>query len=402
MPITDVAARNAKPTDKAYKLSDAGGLFMLVTPSGGKLWRMKYRFGGKEKSLAFGQYPSTSLAEARKRRDDAKRALAEGVDPSGAKKEAKRRFDLSDQRTFEKVAREWFQKKEGAVVGTYSSRIWTRVETDLIPDLGRLAIESIEPPEVLAAIRKIEDRGALEMSKRVLNYASQIYRFSIASGYVKRDPTLDIRGALTPNGPVKRRSALKHTDMGDFMRNLADYDGDDQTRLALTLLIHTFVRTAEIRFAKWSEFELGHDPIWRIPAERMKMRLPHIVPLTEQSLNTLEQLRSSDHKSDYLFPAPTKTRVMSENTMLFAMYRMGYRSRATVHGFRSTASTLLNERGFDKDWVERQLAHVERDEVRAAYNAAEYLPQRRKMMTWWSQFLHDQQHRINVVPFVAA
>ena len=165
MPITDVAARNAKPTDKAYKLSDAGGLFMLVTPSGGKLWRMKYRFGGKEKSLAFGQYPSTSLAEARKRRDDAKRALAEGVDPSGAKKEAKRRFDLSDQRTFEKVAREWFQKKEGAVVGTYSSRIWTRVETDLIPDLGRLAIESIEPPEVLAAIHKIEDRGALEMGK---------------------------------------------------------------------------------------------------------------------------------------------------------------------------------------------------------------------------------------------
>lgn len=402
--LTDTAARNAKPKDKPYKLPDGGGLYLQVTASGSKLWRMKYRFLGKEKLLAFGQYPAVSLADARKRRDEAKKALSEGVDPGELKKEVKRRYDMANRHTFENVAREWFEKKDGSVVSTYSTRIWTRVEADLLPHLGKLPIESIEPPEVLATIRKIEDRGAIEMGRRVLNYASQIYRFAIASGYVKRDPTLDIRGALSPVKVVKRRASLKHTEMGDFIRKLAAYDGDEQTRLALTLLVHTFVRTSEVRFAVWDEFEdlEGCSPIWRIPAERMKMRQEHIVPLTTQVVGVVGQVREMGLKSSYLFPSATRSKVISENTMLYAMYRMGYRSRATVHGFRSTASTYLNEMDFNRDWIERQLAHAEADSVRAAYNAAEYLPQRRKMMETWSQFLEEKQHSDNVLPFRAA
>lgn len=404
MALTDLAVRNAKAKDKPYKLADTGGLFILVAVSGNKLWRMKFKRGGKEKSLSFGQYPSVSLSDARRMRDEARLEIVKGVDPSELKKEVKRKYELTGERTFEKVAREWFQKKEGAVVGTYASRIWTRVEADLLPRLGKLGVDTIEPPEVLATIRKIEERDALEMGKRVLNYASQIFRFAIASGYARRDPTLDIRGALTPNKQKKRRASIKHTEMGDFMKNLAGYDGDAQTRLALSLLIHTIVRTSEIRFAVWDEFEkLGSaEPLWRIPAERMKMRQEHLVPLTKQAVVLVDQIKELSGRSDYLFPAPTKSRVLSENTMLFAMYRMGYHGRATVHGFRSTASTLLNETGFNRDWIERQLAHVEESDVRAAYNAAEYLPQRRTMMDWWSQFVDDQEHSSNVVPLRAA
>lgn len=404
MSLSDSGVRNAQPKDKAYKLPDSKGLFLLVTPTGGKLWRMKYRFQKKEKLLSFGQYPSISLAEARRRRDAAKSELAEGRDPSDVKQKTKRAADREAGRTFEAVAREWFQRKEGSVVSTYSSRIWTRVEADLIPPLGKLSINDIEPPEVLSAIRKIEDRGALEMGRRVLNYASQIYRYAIASGYVKRDPTLDIRGALTPKGGKKRRAWLKDSEMAEFMKKLAEYDGDRQTRLALELLIHTFVRTSEVRFAVWDEFEKmdSAEPLWRIPPERMKMREGHIVPLTKQSVRLVDQVREISGKSDYLFPSASKAKVISENTMLYAMYRMGYQSRATVHGFRTTASTVLNEAGFNRDWIERQLAHVEGDEVRAAYNAAEYLSQRRTMMEWWSGYIDGKSVGGNVIPFKAA
>lgn len=404
MALTEVAVRNAKAADKPQKLADGGGMYLLVTPAGSKVWRMKYRFQKKEKSLSFGQYPSVGLAEARRRRDAAKAELSAGRDPGVTKQELKRSFDRSQGRTFDAVAREWFQHKEGSVVGTYASRIWTRIEGDLLPELGKYAIDSIEPPEVLAAIRKIEERGAIEMGRRVLNYASQIYRFAIGSGYVKRDPTLDIRGALAPKHGKKRRSWLRETDLPEFLKKLAEYDGEPLTRYALELTLHTFVRTSETRFAVWDEFEKLHTaaPTWRIPAERMKMREPHLVPLTAQSVRVLDQIKELGLRSEYLFPAATRSKVISENTMIFAIYRMGYKSRATVHGFRTTASTVLNEAGFNRDWIERQLAHVEEDEVRAAYNAAEYLPQRRKMMDWWSSYLDGQYASDNVLPFKAA
>lgn len=405
MALTDSGVRNAQPKDKPYRLPDSKGLYLQVTPTGGRLWRMKYRYQKKEKLLSIGQYPSVSLAEARRRRDTAKEQLAEGIDPGAVKQESKRSADRTAGRTFEAVAREWFQRKEGSVVGTYASRIWTRVEQDLLPELGKYSIESIEPPEVLTTIRKIEDRGAPEMGRRVLNYASQIYRYAIASGYVKRDPTLDIRGALAPRKGKNRRAWLRETELAGFLDKLAEYDGDALTRYALELTLHTFVRTSETRFAVWDEFEKLHTPAaqWRIPAERMKMREPHIVPLTKQSVRILDQIKELDLRSDYLFPAATRSRVISENTMLYALYRMGYKSRATVHGFRTTASTVLNEAGFNRDWIERQLAHVEENEVRAAYNAAEYLPQRRTMMEWWSGYLEGRHMEDNVIiPFKAA
>lgn len=398
--LTDAAVRNAKPKDKPYKLADSGGLYLQVTPSGSKLWRMKYRFVGKEKLLSFGQYPAVTLADARKLRDAAKRTLAECVDPAVQKRNVKRENALSSERSFEAVARDWFDKKKGSVSPRHAAKIWAQVAADLIPQIGVVPIDAIEPPEVLAAIRKIEHRGAIESSKRVLNYASQVFRYAIACGYVKRDPTQDIRGALVPKGATVHRAAINPADMQAFMRRLSEYRGHPATRLALEIVAHTFVRTSELRLAKWSEFEDldGNAPLWRIPPARMKMRKPHLVPLSAPVVLLLQQVRELSGKSEYLFPARTKDGVMSATTLLYAMYSMGYRGRATVHGFRSTASTHLNEVGFHPDWIERQLAHTERDSVRAAYNAAEYLPQRRKMMEYWSAFLiggqpsSDTQH----------
>jgi len=364
---------------------------------------MKYRFQRKERVLTFGLYPDVTLGEARRRRDAAREQLAEGIDPNAAREESRRQAARAAERSFDSIARAWFANKEDSVVSTYASRIWTRVEADLLPELGEYDISEIEPPEILKAIRKIEERGAVEMGRRVLNYASQIYRFAIASGYAQRDPTLDIRGALKPKGRKKRRAWLREAELGDFLRLLENYQGDDLTRLALQLTMQTFVRTSETRFATWDEFEklTTAAPVWRLSAERMKMREPHIVPLTKQAVRVLDQIKELGLKSDFLFPSKTTTGVISENTMLYAIYRMGYRSRTTVHGIRTTASTVLNEAGFNRDWIERQLAHVDADEVRAAYNAAEYLTQRRGMMEWWSDYL-DGQRKGNIVPFKAA
>jgi integrase len=388
MPLTDAKLRVLKPEAKPRKISDFEGLFLLVQPSGSRLWRMAYRFGGKQKVLALGVYPEMSLRDARRAKEAAREDLADGRDPAYERKVSKLKDKIVAENTFGRIADEWFAARQDQWVDSYAVRLRARLDADLIPYLSKRPVAEIEPVELLACVRQIEQRQAPEMARRVLQMASAIFRFGVATGRCPRDPTADLRGALKSPGPAKRRAALKPGDLPEFMRRLKAYDGDRQTRLALELLIHTFVRTSEVRFASWREFEdlEGDRPLWRIPAERMKMRRDHLVPLAPQVVRILATLRPLARNSDLVFPAVTRSDVISENTMLYAIYRMGYHGRATVHGFRSTASTILNEREFNRDWIEIQLAHAS-DDIRSVYNAAEWLSGRREMMNWWSGHL---------------
>lgn len=306
----------------------------------------------------------------------------------------KRRQRVAAGHTFEAVANEWFDLRKEMWVKSYADRLRSRLDADLLPALGSRPIASIEPIEVLDVIRKVEKRDAVEMAKRIMQMASAIFRYAVATSRCPRDPTFDLRGALKPSTEVKSRSALAASELPDFLGRLTAYDGGDVTRLALELVILTFVRTGELRFATWAEFEglNGDAPLWRIPPERMKMRRSHLVPLAPQTVVVLKKLRTLYPRHDNLFPAPTRSKVISENTMLYALYRMGYHGRATVHGFRKTASTVLNEQGYNRDWIEMQLAHAE-GSVRSIYNAAEWLPGRRQMMRWWADYLDRRRKR---------
>lgn len=388
MPLTDGQIRVLKPGPKPRKVADSYGLHLLVTPAGAKLWRLSYRFRGAQKSLALGPYPIVTLAAARSARDEARRLLIAGQDPAEVRKATKRKERMAAAETFAAVAKEWFENNEDRWVDSYSVRLWARMEADLLPKLGRRPIAEIEPIEVLDAIRAVEKRGAVEMARRILQMASGVFRFGVATSRCPRDPTVDLRGALRARAPAKHRAALSAAELPEFLRRLEDYAGEPVTRLALRMLVLTFVRTSELRFASWSEFEnlAGPAPLWRIPAERMKMRRPHLVPLSRQAVDTLRELRRFSGRSPFVLPAHTRSGVISENTMIYGLYRLGYHGRATVHGFRATASTILNEHQFNRDWIEMQLAHSD-GSVRAIYNAAEWLPGRREMMTWWADYL---------------
>lgn len=388
--LTDIACRSAKPTEKQKKLTDGGGLYLLVLPSGGKSWRLAYRFDGKQKALALGKYPTVTLLDARARRDAAKRKLDAGMDPAV---EAK-----SD--TFESVARRWHDNEKAGWVEAHASRVLSRIERDVFPALGSKPLTEITAPDVLDVLRKVEERGALDISKRLRQSIGSVFQFAIAEGKATSNPAADVGKALKPRPKVKHFASLKADAIPDLVKAINSYDGETQTRLALLLTLHTFVRTNETRWAKWSEFEGldGEAPLWRIPKERMKMGREHLVPLTTQVVAILRELRELN-EGTYLFEGIAG--VMSQNTMIFALYRMGYHSKLTVHGFRSMASTTLNEHGWNRDWIERQLAHVENNDVRGAYNSAEYLTGRRDMMRWWSDYLSpaiqpstvDSRHR---------
>lgn len=378
MALTDATCRSAKPAEKDYKLADSGRLYLLIRPTGSKLWRMNYAFRGKNKTLSFGAYPGVGLSDARKARDDAKAKLAKGIDPAAE-------TVVSEDRKFRTVARQWFNGRATSWVSTYSDRIWSRLEDDVFPEIGDKDVGVIEPKEVLALLRKIENRGALEMAKRVRQTVSAVFRYAVAENKATSDPASPLADAMQKRPRQQHRAALTAEQIPAFYAKLRNYDGERQTALAIELVMHTFVRTAEIRFARWDEFR---GKIWRIPAVRMKMRKEHIVPLTDHVVGLLEDLREESHGSEWVLPGIDGRKPISENTLLFALYRMGYRSRATVHGFRSTASTILNESGLWRpDAIERQLAHVPENEVRAAYNAALYLDERVRMMQWYSDFL---------------
>lgn len=387
--LTDKKIRAAKPAAKLYKIADSEGMYLLVTPGGAKYWRLKYRHAGKEKVLALGVYPIVGLAEARQRRANAKAIIYGGLDPSVVRKSEKRSRVLHAGNTFEAVAREWFEAKRAGWSLSHAGAVLSRVDKQLVPTLGARPIAEIEPAEVLDTIRKIEARDALEMASKTRIVAGQVFRYAIATGRAKTDPTRDLRGAFKTR-EVQHYAKLREEDLPEFLAKLDQYDGNALTRYALKLLMLTFVRTGELRGARWPEFDF-EKRVWRIPAERMKTRAEHIVPLSDQALAVLEDLKVltwGEKGEGLVFPNENKPREpMSENTILFALYRMGYRGRATGHGFRATASTILNEQGFRPDVIERQLAHKEQNKVRAAYHHSEYLVERRQMMQSWADFL---------------
>jgi integrase len=387
MPLTDVKCRNAKAQNKPRKLSDGGGLHLLINSDGAKYWRLAYRWHGKQRTLALGVYPAVGLMEARAARDDAKRSLAANIDPSIVKREHKRVAKINTGNTFEAIAREWHDNWKDARSPYYAGQILRRLEADAFPTIGRRPVAELEPPELLDMLRKVEKRGVNETARRLKQLVGQIFRFAIVTGRAKRDPSTDLKGALRATGGPQRHRAMPLLELPTFLQKLETYNGEQQTKLALKLITLTFLRTTELRAGKWHELENldGNSPVWRIPAERMKMRREHLVPLSHQAVAVLRELRIIAGDSPNIFPSPGKSGCMSSNTMLYALYRMGYHGRATTHGFRAVASTILNESNlFNRDWIERQLAHVEKNEVRRAYNAAEWMPDRQRMMQWWA------------------
>lgn len=396
MALTDLAIKQAKPQDKIYYLKDGGSLFLEVTPAGGKNWRFRYRFNGKAGVLSPGKYPAVSLAEARERAAEARRLLAEGINPGEAKKEAKLAAQVASASAFEVIAIEWHEKQLPRWTTGHAARIMDSLVKDVFPYLGRINVAELTAPKILACVQKVEKRGAVETAGRVLQRINAVLRYAIQTGRTDRNPANDVVGALTAQ-KVQHMPALPRAELPEFYRRLAAANLYQPTRVAMHLLVLTFVRPGELRAARWEEFDIERAE-WRIPAERMKMRQPHIVPLSRQALALLATLQPLTGRGALLFPAMTDhAKPMSENTLSYAMGRMGYQGVATPHGFRALASTTLNEEGFDPDVIERQLAHAERNKVRAAYHRAEYLDERRKMMQWWADFL-DSQQGVNVRP----
>ena len=404
MALTDIRIRNAKAAEKAYKLSDGGGLYLLVTPAGARYWRMDYRFAGKRRTLAIGVYPLVTLSDARTRREDARVMLANNVDPSSAKRAAKRTSKLATGNSFKAVACEWIDNQRHRLAPRYRALIHSRLEADIFPYIGARSVAEIDALELLEVIRKVEKRGVLETARRLRQICGQVFRYAIVTGRAKQDPSAALRGALQSPGRPRGHKAMPLNDVPNFLRALSTYDGDRRTQLALRLMVLTFARTTELRGAKWSEFENldGKESLWRIPAERTKMKREHIVPLAPQAVSILRELRSipSSYISAFVFASPSRERFMSNNTMLYALYRMGYHGRATVHGFRAMASTALNEMGFRPDVIERQLAHQEQSAVRAAYNRAEYLVERRIMMNHWAEHLDEMAGGTSSPPLI--
>ncbi|UOB54726.1 integrase arm-type DNA-binding domain-containing protein [Burkholderia pyrrocinia] len=394
MPLTDKAVKNAKADDKPVKLFDGGGMFLLVTPAGQRYWRLKYRVNGKEKLLALGVYPDVSLAVARRKRDEAREKLAAGIDPNEAKREIKRTARIAAASSFEAVAREWFDNQRAGWTETYAEKVIHSLEIDAFPKIGSRPIASIEAPEMLEIIRAIEARGVRETAKRLLQRSRAVFQYAIMTGRCTRNPSADIDAEtiLKKGLGVQHMARVKPLEIPQLMRDIAAYPGEPVTRLALELMALTFVRTKEMIRAQWAEFDETAAE-WRIPPDRTKMRDPHIVPLSRQSLEVLMQLRQINGDRPHVFYSVHGRAPISNNTMLFALYRMGYKSRMTGHGFRGLAATVLRELGYSRDVVDRQLAHAERNQVTAAYVHAEYLPERRRMMQHWADHLDNLKTR---------
>lgn len=405
MALTDIKVKKAKggitpegkETSKRYKMGDSRGLYLEVSPNGGKWWRLKYRFDGKEKRLSLGVYPDISLKEARNRREDLRQQIANGIDPAETRKAEKE--IAADTNCFETIAREWHAKFSANWTEDHAKRTLTRIENDVFPWLGKTNIKDISAPDLLVILRRVESRGALETAHRINQICGQVFRYAIATGRAERDISADLKGAIPPTKVKHHSSITEPKYVGELMRAINAYSGSFITAIALKLSPLLFVRPGELRQAEWSEIDFDNSE-WRIPAEKMKMRVLHIVPLSKQALSLLKELQPLTGRSKYLFPSNrTVTRPMSNNTINAALRRLGYsKEEMTAHGFRSMASTILNEKGWNRDAIERQLAHSERDGVRAAYNYAQYLPERKNMMQAWADYLDGLAKGADVIP----
>ena len=391
MSLTDLKCKNAKPKEKPYKLADSGGLYLEIMPNGSRYWRQKYRFMGKEKRFALGVYPLVSLQEAREGRDAAKKLLAAGIDPLNAKKDQKRIAIQNANNTFEAVAREWHGKQGERWTPNTAEKIMTYLKNDIFRYIGSRPIAEIDPPELLATLRKVEERGKHYTAGKVRQICGQVFRYGVATGKAPRDPSADLRGALTTS-KTKHYAALSIKDRPLFLQTLDKNDARlfPPTRRAIKMLMLTFVRTNELINATWNEFDLEKGE-WEIPAERMKMRTAHLVPLSRQAIEILkEQKKDNEHlKTDFVFPNQVRPmKSMSNNTVLSGIKRMGYAGRMTGHGFRALAMTaLMEELGYAPEIPDTQLAHSKGDSTRRAYDRTKYLPQRKVMMQQWADYL---------------
>lgn len=389
MSLTVLQVKNSKAKNKDIKLSDGGGLFLHIKPNGSKYWRLAYRFQNKQKTLSLGVYPEVSLVEARMKTLEAKKLLKDCIDPSAIRKNEKL-TNISDMNnTFEKIANEWFNKQKLSWVESHTIDVKRRLEANIFPKIGKLSLNEINPVQVLEIAKSIERRQAFDLAHRVLGVCGQVFRYAVASGKCFVDPTRDLKGVLTPH-VKKNQNAVKPEEFPKLLNSINKYSdiGDLQTQFALQLLALTFVRTSELIKATWDEFDF-EKKIWKIPSSRMKMKREHIVPLSIQSIDILKKLKSFSIHSDFVFSGRNQNKPISSNTLLFALYRLGYKGKMSGHGFRAVASTILNENGFRADLIERQLAHLDGNSVRAAYNRAEYLIERTSMMIWWGNYIKE-------------
>lgn len=401
MPLTTLQIKKIQPRTADYWVSDEKGLRLLIKPSGAKYWRMKYRFHGKQKTLSLGVFPEVGLKEARIARDKARIQISEGIDPNEDKKLLKRQEMLEGNEAFSTLAREWFEQQKGTWDERHSSRLWNRLAVNSFEELDKIPLEKIKPQDILFTIRKIEDRGALDVAARTLQDIRRVFRYAIQTGRLTQNPAGDLTGVIKARR-TKHRASLPTNELGQFLCDLQQYKNQGRllTQLAIELLVLTFVRPAEVRGARWSEFDYK-EKLWRIPAERMKMKTPHLVPLSRQSLSVIEQIKPISSQYDLVFPSErNRSEAISENTMRRALFRLGYdgtikgKSRVTPHGFRANASSILNEKGFNADAIERQLSHIERNKVRSAYtHHAHYLDERKEIMQWWADFLAGEAEK---------
>jgi len=398
MPLTDTQLRSAKKRARPYRKSDGGGLYLLVRTNGAKDWRLAYQWRGKQRTLALGAYPAVSLAAARQARTVAKSDLAKGISPSDARKERAKAALIAAGNTFERIAREWHGLQKPSWSQDYADTVLCRMEADVFPAIGRLPVATIEPTDVLDMLRNVEARGEIDLAHRLKQQVGMVFRFGVATGRASRDPSADLKGALKSvvvefrrrkTTPRHEPPRIPRIELPGFLRSLGAYDGEQRTRLALGLIVLTFVHTQELCTGRWDELEGldGPEPLWRIPAERLTSRREHLVPLSRQAAAVLRGLRKLAGDSPFMFPSANADGSMSEDTCLQALCGLGYHGRATVHGLQSVADTVLKENGFDSAWIECQFAHEEGNAAPAVRDAAEWLPERRRMMQWWADYL---------------
>ena len=386
MPLTDLAVKNAKSRAKAYRIPDGGGLCIEISPSGGKLWRWRYRFNGKEQMLALGKWPSVGLSDARRLRDEARELANTGKHPTREKKAKKLRTMHEGENTFEKTVRRWMELKKTGLNGKYRAQNLTRMEQHVFPLIGALPITEITIPDVVRVVEKIGKRGTIETAKRMKQLISQTFRYASQRGLCQHNPAADLRDIL-PAPDRKHHASVNPSEFPKLLQAMNDYKGDAITKSVMTLLALTFVRTGELIGAKWEEIDWQREE-WHIPKERMKKKRPHVVPLSQQAIAALKELRTlTGDKPHIFYSLRSKSRHISNGAVLMALRRMGYQGRMTGHGYRSLASTILNERNYPPDVIERQLAHADDDKIRSAYNRAEYLLERKKMMQDYADIL---------------
>jgi integrase len=401
MPLSDIQVEKIKPQLKQITLFDGGGLFLLVKPSGSKLWRFKYCFEGKEKLISLGIYPEISLADARVRRDNAQKHLAHGIDP-GAVRKAQKKAETKATETFEIIACEWHTKFAPSWKSGYAKTIMSRLERDLFPWIGKCAMNEITASKLLSALRRVEARGALDLAHRIRTIASQVFRYAVATGRADRDPTADLKGALPQPGEQHIAAITDPKEFGSLLRAIDDYSGHFVVKYALKLAPLFFVRPGELRQAEWREIDLD-EAVWSIPARKMKMKQAHIVPLSTQAIEILTELKQLTGRRQFIFPSEKSfARPMSNNALLAALRYMGYdKDDMTPHGFRAMARTILDEvLQVRPDLIEHQLAHIVRGANGRAYNRKMHLVERRKMMQLWADYLDGLKQRTKVLPIV--